>query len=76
VPIQILLPKLGFSMTEGIIREWFVPNGSSVVEGKPLYAVESEKSVQEIEAPSSGTLKILSEVGETYPVGHLIGEIS
>lgn len=73
---QILLPKLGFSMSDGVVREWFVANGGTAVEGELLYAVESEKSVQEIEAPASGTLTILTEIGETYPVGHVLGEIT
>jgi pyruvate/2-oxoglutarate dehydrogenase complex dihydrolipoamide acyltransferase (E2) component len=73
---EIILPKLGFSMDEATLTEWLVADGDAVQEGAPLYAIESEKSVQEIEAPASGTLRILKEPGEIYQVGTIIGEIA
>jgi pyruvate/2-oxoglutarate dehydrogenase complex dihydrolipoamide acyltransferase (E2) component len=72
---EILLPKLGFSMNEGELIEWLVEDGGVVTEGQPLFALESEKSTQEIDAPASGTLRILKTVGETYPVGTVLAEI-
>jgi pyruvate/2-oxoglutarate dehydrogenase complex dihydrolipoamide acyltransferase (E2) component len=75
MPTEILLPKIGFSMNEGVLAEWLVPDGGEVVAGAPLYALESEKSTQEIEAPASGTLKIIKQPGETYEVGTVLGEI-
>jgi pyruvate/2-oxoglutarate dehydrogenase complex dihydrolipoamide acyltransferase (E2) component len=74
--IQIVLPKLGFSMTEAVLSEWLIPDGGTAVEGQPLYSLESDKSVQEVESPASGTLVIIGVPGETYPVGHVIGEIT
>lgn len=73
---EIILPKLGFSMNDAILVEWMVSDGGIVTKGQPLYAIESEKSVQEVEAPADGTLKILKEAGETYEVGTVIGEIA
>lgn len=72
---QVLMPKLGFSMNEGTISEWLINDGGQVTEGQALYALESDKSVQEIEAPVSGTLKILAQVGEVYEVGTVLAEI-
>lgn len=72
---EILLPKLGFSMNEGNLSEWLVGDGAQVEEGAPLYALESEKSVQEVESPASGILKILKPAGEVYEVGTVIGLI-
>ncbi|HEY0651038.1 lipoyl domain-containing protein [Phenylobacterium sp.] len=72
---EILLPKLGFDMNEGILTEWLVADGSHVSEGQPLYSVESDKSNNEIEAPASGTLKILAAPEETYEVGTVLGYI-
>jgi pyruvate/2-oxoglutarate dehydrogenase complex dihydrolipoamide acyltransferase (E2) component len=72
---QILLPKLGFSMNEAVLSAWLKPDGADVSEGEPLFAIESDKSVEELEAPASGKLRILAAVGETYPVGHVLGEI-
>ena len=72
---DILLPKIGFSMTEGVLAEWLVEDGASVTEGAPLYAIESDKSTNEVEAPASGTLRIVGVPGETYEVGAIIGSI-
>lgn len=72
---QILLPKLGFSMSEGAIAEWLVADGAEVQEGQPLYSLESEKSVQEVESPASGRLRIIAQIGEVHAVGAVLGEI-
>jgi pyruvate/2-oxoglutarate dehydrogenase complex dihydrolipoamide acyltransferase (E2) component len=76
MPTQVLLPKIGFSMSEGKLAEWLVPDGAEIKEGQPIYALESEKATEEVEAPASGRLKIIAVVGETYQVGDLMGEIS
>ena len=73
--LQVILPKLGFSMNEGTLAEWLVPDGGEAREGQPLFVLESDKSAQEIEAPTTGTLKILAQAGETYEVGTVLGEI-
>lgn len=73
--VEVLLPKLGFSMNEGVLAEWLVENGAQAVEGQPLFALESEKSTQEIESPASGTLKIVAQAGETYEVGTVLAII-
>jgi len=71
----ILLPKLGFSMDEGTLAEWLVQDGARVEQGQPLYSLESDKSVNEIEAPASGILRIKAAAQETYKVGAELGEI-
>jgi pyruvate/2-oxoglutarate dehydrogenase complex dihydrolipoamide acyltransferase (E2) component len=73
--VEVLLPKLGFSMNEGVLAEWLVADGGQAVEGEPLYSLESDKSTQEVESPATGTLRILAEVGETYEVGTVIATI-
>ncbi|HKT71667.1 MAG TPA: lipoyl domain-containing protein [Steroidobacteraceae bacterium] len=73
---QVLVPKLGFSNSEATLTQWLVTDGASVVEGQPLYVIESEKSTQEIEAPASGTLRIMADIGEVYQVGHVLAEIA
>ncbi|WP_112173731.1 biotin/lipoyl-containing protein [Paraburkholderia unamae] len=72
---QVLFPKIGFSMEEGTLAEWLAADGADVAEGQPLYALESDKSVQEIPAPASGKLKIHGAIGELYKVGDLLAEI-
>ena len=72
---EVTIPKIGFSMNDGILSEWLVEDGAQVTEGQPLYAIESDKSTNEVESPASGTLKIIGEIGETYEVGTIIAEI-
>jgi pyruvate/2-oxoglutarate dehydrogenase complex dihydrolipoamide acyltransferase (E2) component len=60
-------------MTEGTLVEWHQPDGASISPGDLLYSIETEKTVQEIEAQEGGILRRVGEEGETYPVGELIG---
>ena len=73
---SLTIPKLQMSTTEGTLTEWLVDDGTLVEEGQPIYALETDKSVQEIEAPESGKLTQKASAGETYPVGTEIGEIT
>jgi pyruvate/2-oxoglutarate dehydrogenase complex dihydrolipoamide acyltransferase (E2) component len=73
---QVLLPKIGFSMNEGTLSEWLVPDGTAVTQGQPICLLESDKSVNEVESPASGTLKITAAAGEVYTVGTVLGEIT
>lgn len=72
---EILLPKIGFSMNEGAISEWLAADGDTVAEGQPLFLLEADKSANEVEAPASGTLRIVMPAGETYVVGTVLGYI-
>jgi pyruvate/2-oxoglutarate dehydrogenase complex dihydrolipoamide acyltransferase (E2) component len=72
---EILLPKIGFSMNEGVIAEWLAADGDTVSEGQPLFLLEADKSANEVEAPASGVLKVTAVVGETYEVGTVLGTI-
>ena len=58
------------------MTEWLVEDGAIVEEGQPIYSLETDKSVQEIEAPASGRLSQKVAADETYPVGTEIGEIT
>jgi pyruvate/2-oxoglutarate dehydrogenase complex dihydrolipoamide acyltransferase (E2) component len=71
----ILLPKLGMAMTEGHLSEWTVSDGASVTSGDIIYHLESDKAVNEIEAPVSGTIRLRAAPDNTYAVGTLLAEI-
>ena len=73
--VEILLPKIGFSMNEGQVAEWLAKDGDAIKEGQPLYSLEADKSTNEVEAPASGTLRIVAQIGETYEVGTVLGYI-
>jgi pyruvate dehydrogenase E2 component (dihydrolipoamide acetyltransferase) len=75
---QVVMPKLGLTMTEATLVEWLKADGDPVEKGEPLFLLESEKSTLEIEAPVSGTLRILVPAGETVavhtPIATLVGD--
>ena len=73
----ITIPKWGIEMTQGTIVAWHKDEGDTVTAGEEIVDIETDKIVNSFEARSSGTLvRILAEVGEELPVGHLIGVIA
>ena len=72
---EILLPKIGFSMTEGQVAEWIFGNGEDVKEGEVLFLLEADKSTNEVESPASGKLKIVVEEEKICEVGTVLGYI-
>lgn len=67
--IKVLLPQWGMGMSEGTIVKWLKAVGDTVAEDEPLAEVESEKTVEVIESPATGTLsEILMEAGTVVPV--------
>jgi len=76
VATPICMPLLSMSMSEGKILEWLVADGAQVSAGQPLYTVESEKTIVEIEAPASGVLRLGVAAGESVAVGTQVAEIA
>ncbi|NPV85100.1 MAG: 2-oxo acid dehydrogenase subunit E2 [Anaerolineae bacterium] len=64
----VVMPKLGLIMTEALLVEWRKKEGEWVDKGEVLFAMESDKSTLEIEAPASGYVHILVAAGEVVPV--------
>ncbi len=56
--IEILLPRLGWTMEEGTFVEWLKQDGDEIKLGDVLYTVESDKSLNEVEAFDAGILRI------------------
>jgi pyruvate dehydrogenase E2 component (dihydrolipoamide acetyltransferase) len=64
------MPKFGLTMTEGTIQKWFKAEGDAIKTGEPLFEVETEKVLYEIESPASGTVaRLLYPVEAVVPVG-------
>lgn len=74
--IEVIMPKMGLTMEEGIIVRWLKAEGEEVEKGEPLFEVQTDKVNMEVEAPASGTLgKILAPKGESVPVIQVIAYI-
>ena len=67
---RLKLAALGHTMERGKVVEWYVSEGAEVVQGAPLFAVETDKAVVDVEAPAAGVLlRIDAPVNKEYPVG-------
>ena len=76
MPHAIQIPRLGWSMEQGTFVGWLKKNGDNVQPGEPLFTLEGEKAIQEIEAVDAGTLHFDSTnpaEGEIVAVGAIIG---
>ena len=63
---EVLMPKLGLTMTEGTIEEWRIKEGQPVKKGEVLFSVATDKLTNDVEADADGVLlKILLPEGET-----------
>lgn len=70
---DLLMPKLGLTMAEGLIIEWKVAPGKAFAKGETLLVVETEKIAMEIEAEFTGMMaEILVSQGSIAPVGSVI----
>jgi len=65
----VIMPKLGFNMEKGTIVKWLVREGNLVKEQDEILEIETDKTVMQVEAQTSGILrKILVAEGEEVPV--------
>jgi 2-oxoglutarate dehydrogenase E2 component (dihydrolipoamide succinyltransferase) len=71
VPIKV--PRVGESVSEGILSRWLKPDGSLVKNGDPLFELETDKASQEVRAESDGVLRIEAPEGTTVEVGATVG---
>jgi len=79
MPIEITIPRLGWSMEEANFVHWLKQNGEPVRSGEPLFTLESEKATQDIEAIDSGILRIRGngpKAGDVVKVGQVIGDLT
>jgi len=68
--VEIKMPKLGLTMTEGTLTRWLVQSGQAVRQGDLLFAFESEKSALEFESPADGVMgALLAAEGATVACG-------
>src|SRR4051812_44783286 len=74
--VEITMPAMGESVTEGTVLEWRKQVGDRVELDEPLVEVSTDKVDAEVPAPASGTLtKIVAEPDQTVAVGAVLGEI-
>jgi 2-oxoglutarate dehydrogenase E2 component (dihydrolipoamide succinyltransferase) len=75
MPIDIKVPSVGESISEGTVARWFKKDGETVRAEEPLFELETEKATTEIAAPADGVLHITVPEGKTIPIGSVVGRI-
>jgi pyruvate dehydrogenase E2 component (dihydrolipoamide acetyltransferase) len=77
MPVEVTMPKFGLTMHEGTIQRYFKVVGEPVNAGEPLYEVETEKVLYEVESPATGIFALaLFEEGATVECGVAIAVIA
>src|SRR5690242_17227585 len=74
--LEIQMPAMGESVTEGIVLEWHVAEGDFVNEGDTVVEVSTDKVDAEVPAPTSGVItKLIASVDDEVPVGAPLAEM-
>src|SRR5437764_347348 len=75
--MNILMPQLGETVSEGKITRWFKAAGEAVKPGDNLFEIETDKVSMEVPATSAGVVsEIRVGVGEVAPVGAIVAVIA
>ena len=75
--MDILMPKLGLTMTEGEITQWNVAPGDRVAVGDVIMVIETDKSSNDVEALDAGVIEaLLVGVGDVVPVGAVVATLA
>jgi pyruvate dehydrogenase E2 component (dihydrolipoamide acetyltransferase) len=72
---QVVMPRLGLTMVDGKIIEWYKQDGEWVEKGEPLFSIENEKATLDIESPATGKLEIQIEPDIVVPILSPVGLI-
>lgn len=71
--IEVTLPKLGLTMTEGIVEAWLVEDGAIIKLGDPLLRLATDKIDVDVEAEAEGIFHKAVPAGSTLPPGAVLG---
>src|SRR6201999_2702158 len=75
--VEVVMPPMGDSVSEGSILEWHKHEGETVSEDETLVEISTDKVDAEVPAPVTGTvIKIHAAEGDTVGVGSVLAEIA
>ena len=73
--VEVKIPEVGESITEGFLAEWLQPDGAVVSVEDPLLVLETDKITMNVTAEHAGRLTIMVGEGETVEVGQVVASI-
>ncbi len=75
--MNILMPQLGETVSEGTISKWYKVSGDAVVAGEILFEIETDKTSMEVPALAAGVLhEVRVQAGQTVPVGAVVAVVT
>src|SRR5918912_2730548 len=75
--VEVVMPQMGDSVSEGTILEWHKQEGDQVSQDETLVEISTDKVDAEVPAPAAGTIaKIHAAEGDTVAVGAVLAEIA
>src|SRR5215213_8371139 len=75
--VQVVMPAMGDSVSEGTVLEWHKQEGDHVSEDETIVEISTDKVDAEVPAPAAGTVvKVHAAEGDTVTVGTLLAEIA
>ncbi len=72
---KIFMVRMGQTMKEGTVVQWFKEDGDTVHAGEDLYEIEYDKATANVQSTKDGVLKIEVEAGKTVPVSTVVATI-
>ncbi len=74
--IDVIMPQMGESITEGTLSRWMKKLGDEVKRDEPIFEISTDKVDAEIPAPNAGTIaEILVTEGQTVPVNTIVARL-
>jgi 2-oxoglutarate dehydrogenase E2 component (dihydrolipoamide succinyltransferase) len=72
---EVKIPAVGESITSGVLSGWLKQNGDAVLDGEPIFSLETDKISTEVPSPASGSLQIMVAAGEEVKIGQIVAMI-
>src|SRR6478609_11691296 len=74
--VQVTMPQMGDSVTEGTVLEWHKQEGDTIAADETIVEISTDKVDAEVPAPAAGTMgEILADAGDTVSVGQVIARM-
>lgn len=74
--VDVKVPSVGESVSEGVLASWTVSNGDFVEKGSTLFELDTDKATTDVPAPESGTVEHVVEEGAEVTVDSVVAKIN
>lgn len=75
MPVDIVIPQAGESVTSGVLSKWLKKDGDFVKRDESVLELETDKVTMEVPSPASGVVRISIQAGATVNIGQQVGTV-